>query len=70
MTSQQKNETPATAETTKPARKRSNRILWIAGPLVVALIAGYFYITSGRYTSTDNAYVQADQVTIAPQIGG
>lgn len=72
MTSQQQNETLAAAETTekKPKPKRSNRILWIAGPLVVALIAGYFYITSGRYTSTDNAYVQADQVTIAPQIGG
>ncbi|MEO7935229.1 MAG: HlyD family secretion protein [Dokdonella sp.] len=70
MTSKQKNETLATAEPAKPARKRSNRILWIAGPLVVAVVAGYFYITSGRYTSTDNAYVQADQVTIAPQIGG
>jgi membrane fusion protein (multidrug efflux system) len=54
-----------------PAKpKRGNRLLWIAGPLVVAVIAGYFYVTSGRYTSTDNAYVQADQVTIAPQIGG
>ena len=70
MTSKQQNETLATADPAKPARKRSNRILWIAGPLVVALIAGYVYITSGRYTSTDNAYVQADQVTIAPQIGG
>jgi membrane fusion protein (multidrug efflux system) len=52
----------------KPSR--GNRVLWIAGPLAVALVAGYFYITSGRYTSTDNAYVQADQVTIAPQISG
>lgn len=70
MTSQQKTETLAAKESVKPVRKRSNRILWIAGPLVVALVAGYFYIASGRYTSTDNAYVQADQVTIAPQIGG
>jgi membrane fusion protein, multidrug efflux system len=70
MTSKQTTETLATADTPKPSRKRGNRILWIAGPLVVAIVAGYFYITAGRYTSTDNAYVQADQVTIAPQIGG
>ena len=70
MTSKQNNETPVSAEAARPARKRGNRILWIAGPLVVAVVAGYFYITAGRYTSTDNAYVQADQVTIAPQIGG
>lgn len=57
------------AQNPKPA-KRGNRVLWVAGPLVVALVAGYFYISSGRYTSTDNAYVQADQVTIAPQVGG
>ncbi|MBL0165319.1 MAG: HlyD family secretion protein [Xanthomonadales bacterium] len=70
MTSKQTTESLATDETPKTARKRGNRILWIAGPLVVAVIAGWFYITSGRYTSTDNAYVQADQVTVAPQIGG
>ena len=70
MTSKQENETLASVEDAKPERKRGNRILWIAGPLVVAVVAGWFYITSGRYTSTDNAYVQADQVTIAPQIGG
>jgi membrane fusion protein (multidrug efflux system) len=70
MTSQQKNETIAADAAAPAPRRRGNRILWIAGPLAVALVAGWFYISSGRYTSTDNAYVQADQVTIAPQIGG
>ena len=70
MTSKENIEAGVAAEPVEPVRKRGNRILWIAGPLVVAVIAGWFYITSGRYTSTDNAYVQADQVTIAPQIGG
>lgn len=72
MTSKQNPEVLATAEPVdvEPVRKRGNRILWVAGPLVVAIIAGWFYITSGRYASTDNAYVQADQVTIAPQIAG
>jgi membrane fusion protein, multidrug efflux system len=56
----------------KPARKRkwSRTLLWIGGPAIVLAIAGYMYITSGRYASTDNAYVQADRVTIAPQVSG
>ncbi len=57
---------------TPPARKRSvlRTVLWIAGPALVLAIGGWLYITSGRYASTDNAYVQADHVTIAPQVGG
>lgn len=52
-----------------PGRWR-RRVLWIAGPALAALIGGYFYLTAGRYVSTDNAYVAADQVTIAPQVAG
>ncbi len=51
-------------------RKKKNLVLWILGPAVVLGIAGYMYLTSGRYISTDNAYVQGDHVSIAPQIGG
>jgi membrane fusion protein, multidrug efflux system len=57
------------APTPKPHKKR-NLILWIAGPAVVLAIGAYFYITSGRFVSTDNAYVHADSVNIAPQVGG
>ena len=64
-------DTPNTTEaaTKKPRRKR-NLVLWIAGPAVVLAIAAYFYVTGGRYVSTDNAYIHADQVNIAPQVGG
>ncbi|MDN5923390.1 MAG: HlyD family secretion protein [Xanthomonadales bacterium] len=51
-------------------RKPWQRTLWIVGPLLVALIAAWFYVTSGRYMETDNAYVGADQATIAAQVGG
>lgn len=54
----------------KRTRKRWQRTLWIAGPLVVLLVAGYFFVTSGRYVGTDNAYVGAHQVTIAPLVSG
>jgi len=57
---------------TAPAktRKTRNLLLWVVGPAVVLGIAGYIYLTAGRFVSTDNAYVQADHATIAPQISG
>jgi membrane fusion protein (multidrug efflux system) len=54
----------------KQPRKKRNLILWIAGPALVIIIGAYFYVTSGRYVSTDNAYVQADQVNVASQVPG
>ena len=55
-----------------PAKKRKSRnlILWILGPALVLCIGGYMYLVGGRFVSTDNAYVEADHVTIAPQISG
>lgn len=53
-----------------PPRKRRNLLLWVLGPAVVLGVAGYMYLTAGRYVATDNAYVQADHATIAPQISG
>lgn len=60
------------AATIQPAKKRSwkRTLMWVGGPALVLAIAGYMYITSGRFASTDNAYVQADRVTIAPQVSG
>ncbi|MGH8042441.1 MAG: HlyD family secretion protein [Rudaea sp.] len=54
----------------KPVRKKRKLVLWILGPAIVLMIGGWLYVTSGRYVSTDNAYIDADQVTIAPQVGG
>lgn len=54
----------------KPKRRWLQRSLWVAGPLVVILIGGWFWVTSGRYVSTDNAYVAADLANIAAQISG
>ncbi|HEX6834892.1 MAG TPA: HlyD family secretion protein, partial [Rudaea sp.] len=79
MTDQQKTDQPLAEQQTKapaanaaPAkpRKRRNLVLWIAGPALVAGVAGYLYLTSGRFVSTDNAYIQADHATIAPQVSG
>jgi len=59
----------ATATDAEP-RRRVRRLLLLAGPLLVLSIAGFFYLTSGRYVGTDNAYVKADKVAISPQVEG
>src|SRR5262249_29235483 len=42
----------------------------LAGPLVVLLAGGYWYLTGGRYVSTDDAYVQAARVSISTDVSG
>jgi membrane fusion protein (multidrug efflux system) len=42
----------------------------IAGPVLVLLVAGYWYVTGGRYVSTDNAYIQSARVAISTDISG
>lgn len=61
---------PATDATAPAKRRRRNTALWIAGPALVLIVGGWMYLTAGRYVSTDNAYVQANRATIAPQVGG
>jgi membrane fusion protein (multidrug efflux system) len=56
----------------KPARKRGG---WkrpaLFALLPLALVAGgYFYVTGGQITSTDNAYVQADMVGVSTDVPG
>jgi membrane fusion protein, multidrug efflux system len=53
-----------------PARRGVSRIVWILGPAVVVLVGGWFWLTAGRYVATDNAYVQADRISIATPVAG
>lgn len=39
-------------------------------PLLLAVAGGYFWLTSGRFVSTDNAYVQQDKVAISSDVSG
>jgi membrane fusion protein (multidrug efflux system) len=39
-------------------------------PALAAAIGLYWYATSGRYVSTDNAYVKADIIAISPDVDG
>ena len=41
---------------------RHRRLLLVGGPVVVAIVGAFFYLTGGRYASTDDAYLQAAQI--------
>ena len=45
-------------------------ILLVLIPTLVAAIALGFYLFSGRYVSTDNAYIGAEKVLITPEVSG
>jgi membrane fusion protein, multidrug efflux system len=44
--------------------------LLLAGPILVLLIAAYLYLTAGATVSTDDSYVQADNVTVSADVPG
>lgn len=44
--------------------------LMVAGPLVLIILGLWYWTHSERYQNTDNAYVVADQVSVAPQVSG
>jgi len=42
----------------------------LLGPLVAAVGAAYLYLTGGRYAETEDAYVTAKTVQVAPEVDG
>ncbi|MDE2230310.1 MAG: HlyD family secretion protein [Alphaproteobacteria bacterium] len=44
--------------------------LLLLGPILVLLVAAYLYLTAGATVSTDDAYVQADKVTVSADVAG
>jgi membrane fusion protein (multidrug efflux system) len=44
--------------------------LMLSVPVVLALGAGYFFLVSGRYASTDDAYAQAEIVQVSADVPG
>lgn len=54
------------------ARRRGllRPLLLVGVPLLVGVVGLYWYALSGRYVTTENAYVKSDIVTISPDIDG
>src|SRR5580698_2254575 len=66
---------PGSAATPAPAKKLNFRKMLLTGVALAALAGaawyGWDYWTVGQYlVSTDDAYVQADNTTVAPKISG
>jgi membrane fusion protein, multidrug efflux system len=62
------------AATSAPPRRRKGRLL-MAGAVLIALVLGgnygWHWWTVGRFQeTTDNAFLQADKVTVAPKVAG
>ena len=68
----QRSDAPTVAgdQASRPARKQ--RVRWALFALLpIAAVAGaYWYVTGGRFMSTDDAYVEADKVGISTDVSG
>ncbi|MGI9510145.1 MAG: HlyD family secretion protein [Geminicoccaceae bacterium] len=51
-------------------RRLPRVFLTVAGPLAIALTGLYFYMSSGRYVTTENAYVKTELTVIASEVSG
>lgn len=49
---------------------RRHLLLLTAGPALIVLVGGYFYLAGERYVSTDNAYLKSDKVSISAEVNG
>jgi membrane fusion protein (multidrug efflux system) len=61
---------PVATAQPRASRKRLRMILLVVIPLIALAGGSYFYLMSGRYISTDNAYIGAQKVLITPDISG
>ncbi|MDZ4311205.1 MAG: HlyD family secretion protein [Cypionkella sp.] len=63
--------TPITAATIPaPAPRKKRRVLMIAGPLVLLLAAGGYWLMGGRYEETENAYLHQARISVASSVAG
>jgi membrane fusion protein (multidrug efflux system) len=56
------------AQTVRTPSLRATLMLLI--PAIATVVGLYFYLVSGRYVSTDNAYIAAQKVLITPEVSG
>ena len=58
---------PAVAPTAPRSKRRG---LMVALPLILVLAGGGYWLISGRYESTDNAYLHQARIAVAASVGG
>ena len=60
----------STETQSKPWIGRNRRVLLVGGPVLLLAAIAFFYLTGGRYVSTDDAYIQAARVDISTEVSG
>ena len=63
-------ESPTYSEEAGRRRRWPGVIVIVFGPALIALIGAYVYFTGGRFAETENAYVQADKVSVSAKVSG
>src|SRR5258707_14216871 len=53
-----------------PSARWLRLLLMFALPIVLVIGGTWWYLTAGRYVSTDDAYVQADTVAVSRDVAG
>ncbi|MGD0641777.1 MAG: HlyD family secretion protein [Roseiarcus sp.] len=61
---------PETAPTLRRRSGNARSFLLVVVPLAALALALLWWLSGGRYVSTDNAYIGADKVLITPQVTG
>lgn len=68
--------TPASAPVTAAEAPAASRRRWlrpalmVSVPLLIVAIGAWFWLTAGRFVSTDNAYVGQDKVSVSSDVAG
>jgi membrane fusion protein (multidrug efflux system) len=63
-------ESGAAGDVTSPRKSQTRLAVMLSVPLVIFAVALYFWATSGKTVSTDNAMIDAPVVSIAPEVSG
>jgi len=64
------NPSPLPVRRGAPLRALFKFVLLLLGPLAIALVGGYFYATSGRAATTENAYVKTAVILVSAEVSG
>jgi membrane fusion protein (multidrug efflux system) len=63
-------ESHTTSDNDGRRRRWPGVVVIVFGPALIALISAYVYFTGGRFAETENAYVQADKVSVSAKVSG
>lgn len=69
-TTQLSHQQSSSQQKSSKARPSLRRTLLVLGPALVIVLTGYFYLSGGRYVSTENAYLKASMVAISAEVEG